>query len=29
MFFTKNILLITYISINLISSLIPLQNIGF
>lgn len=29
MFFTKYILLITYISIKLISSLIPLENIGF
>lgn len=29
MFSTKYILLITYISINLISSLILLQNIGF
>lgn len=29
MFFSKNILLIAYISINLISSLISLQNIGF
>lgn len=29
MFFTKYILLITYISIKLILSLIPLENIGF
>ena len=29
MFFTKYILLITYISIKLISSLIPSENIGF
>lgn len=29
MFFTKYILLIAYISINAISSLISLQNIGF
>lgn len=29
MFFAKYTLLITYISINLISSLISLQNIGF
>ena len=29
MFFTNYILLITYISIKLISSLIPSENIGF